>query len=326
MAPIDLYASHAHYADHLWRIWLALPDELRGQAYSGNGSSWWGDRLPARYRTNRLVLVAGWVDVTRLRGTGARMIYVEHGAGQSYPGDARARMNESYHGARHPAEVVGYLAPSERVAAGWREARPGVPVGVVGCPRLDPWMNQTVEPDRRRTLAITWHWNCLIAPEAKSALPHYRRALPGLIDRWRAQGFQVLGHGHPRAWGQLHRMWDELGVEAVRESNEVLDRAGVLLADNTSLLYEFAALDRPVVVANAPWYRRDVHHGLRFWNLIPGVQVNDADELAGLDLAQHVDLDPFRRDRQIVLQSVYAHRDGTSAARAAEWLAGLQEG
>lgn len=319
---IDLYASLGHYADHLWPIWKALPAALRGESYAGNGTSWWGDRLPARYRpTDRLVLVAGFVDVQRLGNV--PIVYVEHGAGQSYTGDPKVAVHASYPGGRHPANVVGYLCPAERVARQWWGR--GAAVGVVGCPRLDPWLSGARGDPGRRTLALTFHWNCEVTAESRSALPHYRRALPGLIAQWRAQGWEVLGHGHPRAWGQMNRLWHDLGVEAVRESARVLDRAGLLIADNTSLLYEFAALDRPVVALNAPWYRRDVHHGLRFWNLVPGVQCDGPDDLAGLDLAGQVDLDPEGRSRRIVVGQVYSHSDGSSGQRSADWLAELME-
>ena len=42
-------------------------------------------------------------------------------------------------------------------------------------------------------------------------------------------------------------------------------RADLYAVDNSSTLFEFAATGRPVVVLNAPWYRRSVTAWPRFW-------------------------------------------------------------
>ena len=74
------------------------------------------------------------------------------------------------------------------------------------------------------------------------------------------------------------RVFAEAGIEWVPELDEVARRATVYAVDNSSTLWELAVA-RPVIALNAPWYRRRVHHGLRFWDLIPGPQVDDAREL-----------------------------------------------
>lgn len=315
---VDLYASQPHYADHLLPIWRALPAELRGDCWAGDGSSVWGERLPARYRpTDRVMLVGGFQDVQRISFLPS--VYVEHGAGQSYVG----ANHSAYPGGKHPDTVLGYIAPAQRVADQWELARPGVPVGVVGCPRLDPWLAGWRGDPGERTLAITFHWNCGLCPETRTALGHYRRALPALVDRWRTAGWEVLGHGHPRAWPMLEGLWRQLGVEPVESWADVMDRARLLIVDNSSAMYEWAALCRPVVALNAPWYRRHVHHGLRFWNMVPGLQVDEPCQLAALNLDGYVERDAFAVSRAGIAQQVYAHLDGGSARRAAHWLEGI---
>lgn len=134
---LDGYASAAHYAAHLVPIWDALPAEVRGAFYAPRASDPWGEPLPPRWPRDRIVLVASYVDALKCRPRS--LVYVEHGAGQAYPGDARSARNPSYSGGDSLENVILFLCPSETVAARWRERYPAVPVAVVGCPKLDPW-------------------------------------------------------------------------------------------------------------------------------------------------------------------------------------------
>lgn len=324
---VHAYASRQHYADHLLPIWRALPDELRGESWSLYRNEPWGKvrSNPARNsaRSNRdVILVASYQDLTRWPRQ--PVVYVEHGAGQSYLAVPTSGAQLGYPGGLHPPNVIGYVCPSERVASAWRQARPDVAVCVAGCPRLDPWLSGARGAPEARTVAFTWHWDArTVCPEARSALRWYRADLARVASVWRGQGFTVLGHGHPRHWTKMKALWDEVGVEAVESSETVLDRSGVVVGDNSSLLFEAAALGRAVVCLNAPWYRRDLHHGLRFWDLVPGVQIDGPDELAAFDLAGYAD-DPATIAHGLrVGREVYTHTDGRAAERAARWLTSL---
>jgi CDP-glycerol glycerophosphotransferase (TagB/SpsB family) len=142
--------------------------------------------------------------------------------------------------------------------------------------------------------------------------------LPALAadPRW-----HLLGHGHPRLWGTIRRRWAQLEVDHTGELADVLDRADLLVGDNTSALYEFASTGRPVVVVNAPWYRRDVHHGLRFWDHPPGVQVDRPEDLAPSIARALTDPPALRRIRAAAVERAYAHADGLAAHRAATAIA-----
>jgi CDP-glycerol glycerophosphotransferase (TagB/SpsB family) len=156
-------------------------------------------------------------------------------------------------------------------------------------------------------VAIAFHWDCRLLPETRSAFTHYSKGLKDAVASFRAQGWQVLGHSHPRCQRRLQRFWETLGVEWVETSADIFDRASVLVTDSPSLTAEFMSLDRPVLALNAPWYRREVSHGERFWDW-PLHYIEDAPELAqtALEGLQSADWHP------------YAYADGKAAQRASD--------
>jgi hypothetical protein len=313
---IDAYASLRHYAEHLAPVWAALPAELRGSFYSPSRTEQWGQPLDRARDRGRLVLVASWRDAQTVGPS--PLVYVEHGAGQSYDGDPRSAGNGSYSGGHALDRVRLFLCPNQQVADRWQARYPEARTAVVGCPKLDawhaaaPWAERTVG---RPVVAVTFQLECPLVPETRSAWGHYDHHLPALVadPRW-----QVLGHGHPRLWGAIRRRWRDLHTEHTPDLADVLDRADLLVADNTSALYEFASTGRPVLVLNAPWYRRHVDHGLRFWSHPPGLQVDrPADLVAGVARAL-ADPPAARAIRARATAHVYAHTDGQAARRAAE--------
>lgn len=145
-----------------------------------------------------------------------------------------------------------------------------------------------------------------------------------IIQRFRAQGWKVIGHGHPRD-DHAKKRWESMGVEWVATDDEVFRRASLLIADNTSLMYEFASLGRPVLALNAPWYRRDVEHGLRFWSHVPGMQIDTPERLWDLDLDAYVSSPEVEMLRERAAVEAYAHVDGHAAQRAASFIVDLLE-
>jgi hypothetical protein len=327
---IDALASERHFVDHLAPVWLAVPDELRGRFLvadrtlvrhaAGRGIT----ALPAT-RTSDALLVASYGDQKRGRRLGARsFVSMEHGAGQSYGGDRRSARHGSYAGGADRDDTVLFLAPNEQAAARWRVAYPSTPVAVIGSPRVDSL--PTREPGPVPVVALGFHWPCAIAPEARTAFPHFRTALPALARR-----FTLLGHGHPRFMGRLSSAYRSAGIEPVESFDDVLRRADLYVCDNSSTLFEFASTGRPVVVLNAPWYRRDVRHGLRFWDAATvGFQVDDPADLASTVERALGDPPEQRAERELVMSSVYARPEGGAARAAADaitsWLAGAAMG
>jgi hypothetical protein len=344
---IDAFASFVHFVDHLAPVWRELEPNARGTfrvATAGLVERAARRGVRAEAGTPRgegpPVLVAAMHDADRLP-VDRPAILLEHGAGQTYRGDGGAgESHRHYPGGEGRDRILGFLCPSERVADLNRAVYPRARYAVVGCPKLDPWLAPLVplalasrRGDVRRATArpeslsvaagsgegpavvvFSSHWNGGPAPESYSAWPEYRRAI-GVLDE-QALGIRRLTHGHPRDRGKARAELSR--IDYLDDFAEVLARADVYVVDNSSTMYEFAATGRPVVALNASFYRKDVHHGLRFWELIPGPQVDRPEDLArvlGLVLADRL---AWGYQARHVAAQVYAYLDGTSARRAAD--------
>jgi hypothetical protein len=326
---IHALASHRHYAEHLLPIWQALDPSERGMfvAASRDAWEWLGRRgvpvmlhraqLPAR---RSLVdgrqppwLVASYSDLVAL-GPHRRAVLVEHGAGQHYGGDGGTAASLPYHaGGRDRHRVDVFVCPNRVVAERNAAVYPDAMAVAVGCPKLD-----TYSRGESDAVVFAWHWHPPVAasvPEAGSAHAEYADAVAALASERR---WLMLGHGHPRAWSHYEAYYRAAGIEPVRELREALARARLLVADNTSAMWEAVALDIPVVVVNSRRYRRDVNHGLRFWEYADvGPQVNDPGELAAtIDAALAGDVWAARRAE--VASLLYGPLDGGAAVRAVE--------
>ena len=322
LGTVDFAAHTVAYVEHLAPIYRALPEEARGRFFV---SSWArdraldegipeadlevddSDRLPPGAET----VVASYRDLTRARGR--LVILAEHGAGQSY-----SNRHSSYVGGVGREDVKLFVVPSEQAAARNRKRYPKTPNAVVGSPRVDRLLELEREPGPP-TVAISFHWRCTVTPEAGTALDHYRPILGELRAGLEAAGVRLIGHAHPGIAGELEPIYLEEGIEFVPAFVDVVRRADLYAVDNSSTLFEFAALDRPVVVLNSPRFRRNVRHGLRFWTEADvGLQVDDPGELLAAILKALDDPPELAGSRRAAVGRAYAVTDGSSAARAAE--------
>lgn len=304
---VDLVWSYPHYLSHSYPIWEKLPRELRGkvcQPYQPPDPGNWG-------------MVASWQDLEPIRYD-YQTIYVEHGAGQAYGGDEKTALQPGYSGSggyRH-VNTIGFIAPNDKVASRWTTA----PSIAVGCPKLDRYMAKPGYDYRLEgTVCFAFHWDCTISPEARSTFTYYGPHLRDIVDRWVAAGWDVYGHAHPKWEGLIDDALRHCGMVVLKSDAEVFDKAGILIMDNSSLMYEFAAIGRPVVALNAPWYRRDIEHGLRFWEHVPGIQIDSPDELAAFDIDAFADRPDGLSLAWDAAEAVYKYRDGRSSQRAADW-------
>lgn len=327
---VDVVASRSHYLDHMEPVWKALPPHRRGPVYVTQSLTRYalqrrltvvpevsGQTISQRLRMDGRgpALVASIDDLRTADGGARRSVLMEHGVGQTY-----GRVHASYAGGPGRKNVVAFLVPGPLCAEVNRAAYPEAKVVEIGSPRLDRWVNLERAAFRERpVVAISFHWQCDVVPETKSAWPHYRNALQELTQR-----YHVLGHGHPRIIGELTPQYRAMGIEVVESFDEVLRRADLLAVDNSSVLYEFAATGKPVVVLNAPWYRRNVHHGLRFWDLAAvGVNCNEPQHL--VESIRYALSDPPEQQqmRRFCVEAIYGENLGTSARRAAAALEDL---
>jgi hypothetical protein len=297
---IHAVGSRPNYWRHVRPIFKALPVELRGEVLDGT--------QPRTQRIDRddVFLIGGYSDLATAGGR--RTIYIEHGAGQTYNG-TRRHHRAHYPGGEHPDNVIGYICPNEIVAESW-----GRPAIAVGCPAL-----ASVGSRRGGWIVVTFHFDApFVSPEARSARPHYLDDLHHIVTWVREECWsnKVLGHAHPRD----HRaagIWKMLDVPFEPDPDEALRKADLVLADNTSFAYEAAALGIPNVALNAPWYRREVEHGLRFWEHPPGLMVDDAWGLMKHEVTDWIDNEENHAIRKRAVKRAYGETAFAGGARRA---------
>jgi hypothetical protein len=342
---IDALAHEPQFLDHLAPVWLALPAATRGRfmveprlvkraAELGIDAepSPRPPRVPA-YPPPRTdgppLLVASYGDIKVGRRLGfGPFAFIEHGAGQSYAGDPRwvnQLISGSYAGGPDRSDVELFMVPNAHAAERWRDAYPDARVELVGSPRIDSLPQR--EPGPGPVVAISFHFQAPMSlpPEAQTAIGEYRPLLPDLAAR-----FTTIGHAHPKAdWPQqMERIYRKAGIPFVAFFDEVCRQADVYVCDNSSTIFEFASTGRPVVLLNSKFYRRNIHHGLRYWEAASvGLQVDRPEDLlATIERALEDPIDQ-QRAREAALSIVYQPRTNGAAYAATainDWLASRQ--
>lgn len=325
---IDVLAAEPQFIDHLAPVYLALPPDSRGDfviARSGttrmspdqllDRAASRGVRATTTGDASRPVLVASWGDQNRAMRAGRSVIArMEHGIGQSF----RDSNHVSYAGGGGAERVGLFLTPNEHSANRWREAYPQTPVVVVGCPKLDDLPSRT--PGDGPVIATSFHWGRVAGrnhplAETFGSFMEYGMFLGGLAKR-----YTVIGHGHPRLLRQMVPTYRRAGIQVVEDFADVCRLADVYVCDTNSTIFEFASTGRPVVVVNGKHFRRDVHHGLRFWDAAGvGVNCNRPADLPEAIAEAIRDSPAQRQAREDALDIVYAYRTG-AAERAVEAL------
>ena len=315
VVKIDMFASDIHYLRHIYPLWNKLDDDLKGDVMVHDNVMPIAAALglyAKDYTRNydRAVLVAGMRDA-RMAKNHARVVLMEHGVGQSYSD------GHSYYAGGNNREFIDlFLCPNSHVATANKKRYPDVPCEVVGTPAMDYWHRSADawDADTHTDVGLSFHWQPESGePEMGSALSHYARVFEDLAKRFQGN---LVGHGHPRINRQAQAVYRASGIPW-RTLKEIYSECGVFCVDNSSVLFEFASLNKPVVVLNAPYMRKDVHHGLRFWEYADvGVQCDSPDNLALSIEVAIIDPPEIRKRRQEISEWLYPYR-GFASHRAA---------
>lgn len=302
---IDAYASEPHYLSHVASVWRALPPELRGNIYSPCRGVLDLDNSKRtnilKLKKNHLTLVASFKDLKYARRMSRQIVLMEHGSGQSY-----SNGSNYYVGGRDRACVAATLMPNFQAAARHTVAHPAIPAYVTGSIRVDELRAATAT---RLFPVISFHWDCRIVPETRTALPHYKSILASIKHEFS----DLQGHGHPRIATLLKQEYTRAGIRFNGMLEDVASNASVYIADNTSSMFEIAALDKPIVVLNAPWYRRDANHGGRFWRWADvGIQVNSPHNLIDAIHSALEDRTALSDARRQIVNEVYPYQDSAA--------------
>lgn len=255
---VDAFASHPHYFDHIQPVWEAL-DPL-GEFYVTPSAKRPGPRIRGLPASDTPLIVAGYPDLKRTRRP---VIFIEHGAGETY-----GMADSHYAGGRNRDRVVLFLCPNRRVFEANEAKYPARSV-IVGSPRLE-WLAQHRDRNARESssgstsgrlrVAVSFHWNCQIHPQAGTALFEFADQ----FNSWTRAGVEVKGHAHPRIADRARKLFYSAGLEFIEDFADVVAWADVYAVDNSSTLFEAAALGLDVVVLDASRYTAQ-ETGWRFW-------------------------------------------------------------
>jgi hypothetical protein len=257
------------------------------------------------------------------------VVFVEHGAGQTYVREDGS-IHGGYSGGRNRNKVGLFICPNRDVAQRNLSAYPNSSVAIVGSPRLDDLFvsrrYRAKHQKRPESIGISFHWDCQITPESGSAFGEFAEQIKHFVHYARVCGMDAIGHGHPKAWNYLSAYWYDQKVEPVKDWQEVVGLIDALFIDNSSIMFEAAALDIPMVLMESDKWRRNVNHGMRFWDYADlGPVVRPGDSLA--DAFEEAFDDRYAERRRTVAREVYAIQPGLDflASRSAalsilEWV------
>lgn len=312
MAKIDALANEEHFAAHVRPVYERLPDDRRGAFFSSRR------RLVP---SDRPTIVSSFGDLRAARAAGRPVVMVEHGAGQTYRGgDGKLLRHTSYAGGRDRYGVILALVPGPAARRAYEESgtlSPGVPIVEVGSPKLDTIHDGTIAPNLTTppTVAISFHWDCRVVPETRSS---WRRFLPRVLPIANRTDFRIVMHAHPRLRRDVLPVYAKHELPFEPSFDRILETASVYVCDNSSTMFEFASTGRPVVVLNDRIYRRDVEHGLRFWEASAlGPHVRWQDESLEPAITRALSDSPEAREaRRAAVALAYARVDGRATDRA----------
>lgn len=228
-------ASQQNYRDHLHPMLDGHPSD----AHMHNDNFYVNDVVDGD-----VIVTASQRDFMATKHLPGRHVYMEHGVGLQVHKRSSVLALNKY----QPLVLVPNWYTYEELDAVHCTA----PKQIVGTPKMDKLVR--VPFPGAGVVAVSFHWT----GHGRNYIA-YRKSLKQL-----AATHQVIGHGHPKAWSKLKLFWEELGIEPVEDFREVVERADVYACDHSSTIYEWAALDRPVILLNRTGEERSRFTALRY--------------------------------------------------------------
>lgn len=228
--PYALFTSTRQYAEHLEPIWKGFTHHERDEWIKV-------EAVPSELPSLPIKRHATWITssaidyrqvlVTQFENTGK--IYMEHGVGlQAHRDRTITEMKQA-----RAILVPNAFTRNGLTKRGLRH----VPIHVIGTPKMDKL--SVIPKPENDVIAVSFHWSGQLGV----TWLRYADELKRLSEK-----YKILGHGHPRIWSMMKKRWESIGVEPVEHFEDVVRRASVYCCDHSSTLYEWAALDRPVVI------------------------------------------------------------------------------
>jgi len=308
---IDFFAREPHHIQHAKAIYNKIPLEHRGKLYTVLSE--------AINSTNDYIAIFCYGDLKSISKTNKKIVYCEHGVGMYYN-----TIHGSYAGStQYRDNVVLRLSPNKTHADKEKKTLK-CPVKIVGVPKMDEWAGfreklvnkRNMHPFMKPVVAISFHWNCLVCPETESSYKHFASSIKEL-----SKHFTLIGHGHPRILPQLRTKYKQLGIQVAADFNRVMRIADMYICDNSSTIYEFAYLNKPVVLLNAPSYRKNVEHkgNPRFWKHANiGPQVDNPEDLITKVQEAWDNFALYLRAINDATNEIFTYTDGRCGERAAQ--------
>lgn len=330
---VNVFAQERHYLEHLTptlhqvhpenRGLVVVPEPLKIDAIREGHRVISYDpkyalgvnRTVLRYSdpVTSLALVASHTDQAVAEQMGFPAVRQEHGIGQTYEGEA----NSSYAGSPTHGRLFAYLAPGYHPYLKNKKKYPEKMAHMTGLPLLDRYKEMKEFPN---VVGFVFHWDNTVRPETRATWPFWKNAISEL-----SQERSVKLHCHPREKQRFFREFlvpqglTHLWVETLEELHESVN---VVCGDNTSAVFILGALGHPMVLLNAPSYRRSVEHGLRFWDC-EDAGPNCEQPTRLVDAIREAETETDLSYRESALNYIFKRRNHASLVQALlleEWL------
>jgi len=322
--PVDILATRPHFVDHIAPVWRHLenrggfyvPEVLLDYAKTkvpeavGVKPVGRSDKLNIRPPEKNVYFTCAYGDLEKGMITDLKRVFIfmEHGVGLVFPG------NPHYAGSVGLRRRVHFfLAPNQNIHDKTWTTFPEAPQAIVGTPKMDNVPTDMPINRDDPLIIISFHWDGRkVAREAANAYPHFREILPEIAKR-----YHLAGHAHPRIANYFERVYNELGIEFIRDFDEVMRRGDLYLNDASSTAYEFGVTGKPVILLNSPGYRRNINFGIRFWQYTDwAIQVDEPGQLISA-IEQTLHKPSHEQKQKQMVADLYPYH-GQSAKRAAD--------